>query len=103
MTLHPFLGVHVLKPFTSSYEDYKYKFSRINGIENVSPVMERVGDEPMFPFSWTLDSNSTMRVDSRVLPPLDCEVIQVLECFRPVKCSTLITQDVKMTMEWKST
>lgn len=44
----------------------------------------------MFPISWTPDPKFTAMVDSRVLFPLDCEAIQVLECFRPLESNTLI-------------
>lgn len=61
------------------------------------------GDDPVFPLSWTPDPKFTMRVDSCVLPPLDCEVIQVLEFFFPLECSTLIIETVKKTTESRST
>lgn len=34
-----------------------------------------------------------MRVDLCLLPSLDHEVIQVLDCYSPLECSTLIARD----------
>lgn len=54
-----------------------------------------VGEEggPLFPFSWTPDPKATVRVDSRVLPPLDREVLQALECFFPLEFNIFISRD----------
>lgn len=55
--------------------------------------MVGTGGESLFPFTWTPDINATVRVESRILPPLDHEVIQALECFFPMEYNILIPRD----------
>lgn len=54
--------------------------------------MVGAGGEPLLSFSLTSNPKATMRVDSDVLPPLDREVIEALECFFPLECNNLIAR-----------
>lgn len=91
--LHLFSVVGFLKPSANPYEEWKYKFVCSGGHDNMSPFITGELGGPLFPLSWTPYPKFTVMVDSRVLYPLDYEVIQVLKCFHPLESSILIVQD----------
>lgn len=75
VTLRPFPWKCFPKPFVSPYKDLQDKLVRMRGRHNGSSVIAGVGFELFLPLSRTLGPKSMTRVDPRVLPHLEREVI----------------------------
>lgn len=99
--LHPFSGVRFLIPFANPYGDWKDKFVRVRGRDNMSHVITWVGGERLSPLSCTADPKFTVRLDSCVLSRLNREVIQVLEYF-PRNPTSSLPKTLKIDIECRS-